>query len=82
MNWIKTSERLPDDGQEVIAYYGGARVAWEDPDASRFAVMFCGPIVGENHERIGTYWSNDEHSVPAPTHWQPLPAPPSDAADR
>ena len=66
--WIPVTERLPEEGQRVLAY--------EKPDVIVVAEMHSRmPLVG------GFWWSTDNgHTAYSvfPTHWMPLPAPPTD----
>jgi hypothetical protein len=67
-SWIPVTERLPEEGQRVLAY--------EKPDVIVVAEMHSRmPLVG------GFWWSTDNgHTAYSvfPTHWMPLPAPPTD----
>ena len=66
-SWIPVTERLPKEGQRVLAY--------EKPDLIVVAEMHSRmPLVG------GIWWSTDNGYTPYsvfPTHWMPLPAPPT-----
>jgi len=66
--WIPVAERLPKEGQRVLAY--------EKPDLIVVAEMHSRmPLVG------GIWWSTDNGYTPYsvfPSHWMPLPAPPTD----
>ncbi len=65
-DWIPVTERLPKEGQRVLAY--------EKPNLIVVAEMHSRmPLVG------GVWWSKDNGYTPYsvfPTHWMPLPAPP------
>lgn len=64
--WIKTSERLPGIREYDVLVY------CEDTQE-----MFVGEYIGRDLFQYAT----DRHSeriVCRPTHWQPLPEPPSD----
>jgi hypothetical protein len=66
-SWIPVTERLPEEGQRVLAY--------ERPELIVVAEMHSGSVSG------GLWWSTDNgHTAYSvfPTHWMPLPAPPSD----
>jgi hypothetical protein len=67
-DWIPVAERLPKEGQRVLAYEKPEHVI----------------VVAEMHSRMplvgGTWWSIDGYTPYSvfPTHWMPLPALPSD----
>ena len=65
MKWIPVSERLPDEGENVICCYVGVynfRVVtyWYD---------------GKNHN-FGLIGEPDGKGIKPATHWMPLPEPP------
>ena len=65
--WIPVTERLPEEGQRVLAY--------EKPELIVVAEMHSRSVSG------GHWWSTDDgHTAYSvfPTHWMPLPAPPTD----
>ena len=62
MRWIPVTERLPEDGQSVIACFSGGGISGE---------------VGEAVFNKAGGWFSTEHGVWAASHWMPLPAPPS-----
>ena len=58
----KTIESAPKDGTPVLAYQAGRYFkCW----------MECDQYEG------GYFWQDEEDSEPSPTHWRPLPTPPS-----
>ena len=68
--WVKVSEKLPEDGTSALVYVPGAtdaylrnRVAWIDHDAAP------------------PEWISDGDVVQSVTHWQPLPSPPEEEND-
>jgi len=64
-DWIPVTERLPEEGQRVLAY--------EKPELIVVAEMHSRSVSG------GLWWSTDNgHTAYSvfPTHWMPLPAPP------
>ena len=64
MNWIKVTERLPDD-EDVLASFKG----WDDIEFQR--------VLYFDHSDNKWYdWSATEHTNV--THWMPLPEPPKD----
>jgi hypothetical protein len=65
MSWIKCSERMPDDLQQVLmarAWDGEMRV---DPACYHAHFGFFEPVSGY-------------HWLDSVTHWQPLPEPPNE----
>ncbi len=64
-SWISVTERLPDAGVDVLI--------WSpiDPQFTRFCVAAMDRINGQH------LWTS-EYGDEMPTHWMPLPAPPSD----
>ena len=65
--WIPVTERLPEEGQRVLAY--------EKPELIVVAEMHSRSVSG------GLWWSTDNGHTPYsvfPAHWMPLPAPPTD----
>ena len=69
MEWIKCSERMPEPGVEVLGYWPAIK---HIVDATITATVWSG----------GADWFEaifgDEERFAAPTHWMPLPEPPSD----
>jgi hypothetical protein len=73
--WIPASERLPPLLTEVLG--------WHHDDRVRAWFRHSGTIQGGT--RAGTYWESwspqdrecDDCEVDAPTHWMPLPEPPT-----
>ena len=62
-DWIPVSERLPEAGQTVMLWnYVDHRLGWLKYTANGVAYFFS---------------TQDECNI-EPTHWMPLPAPPSD----
>jgi hypothetical protein len=62
--WVKTSDRMPDELQDVIGYWQGLM------DMTLYRI-----IQGETH-----WWSEHKRryvQLP-PSHWHPLPQPPED----
>lgn len=68
MDWISVKDRLPEDDNEVLVYYGGSRVKW------KYGIEFVNYINGECYG-----WCGQDQLVSV-THWMPLPAPPDDSA--
>ncbi len=64
-NWIKCSERMPDEGRPVLTVAAGQVV-------QRTIYQFW------EGAWIDWYEQYDEVKVDAFTHWQPLPEPPND----
>ena len=65
--WIPVTERLPEDGFEVLVYtdrYGG-----------RHEFAYYVP-------RLGAWYQNCALLIPNVTHWMPLPKPPKECDDR
>lgn len=65
MEWIKCSERMPDETQPVITVTDGNVV-------QRTLYQFCDGVW------IDWYEQYDELKADAFTHWMPLPEPPTD----
>lgn len=59
--WIKCSERMPDEGERVL-------IAWHFADGDFVSI---GVRVGES-----TFTDGDFGTYPNVTHWRPLPDPP------
>lgn len=59
--WIPVSERLPEDGQNIIACFAFGSVVGE---------------VGEATFNKRDGWFYNEHGAWGATHWMPLPEPP------
>ena len=76
MDWIPVTERLPELLTEVLG--------WHPDDRVRAWFRISGTVQGG--PRQGAYWEMwspqdrecDDCKVKAPSHWMPLPAPPSD----
>ena len=62
--WIPVTERLPTNGQRVIAFF---------PDE----IESVGEATFRNNEE--NRWLTEHGSWFEATHWMPLPAPPTDA---
>ena len=75
--WIPVTERLPPLMTEVLG--------WHPADRVRAWFRHSGTVQGG--PRKGAYWEQwspqdrecDDCDVDEPTHWMPLPAPPTDA---
>ena len=66
--WFAVSERLPDDGVEVLGYFEhGDYWTWD------IVAYYCDPNV----------WTADDHVLRngAVTHWRPLPEAPKEVKD-
>ena len=61
MEWIPTSERLPEDRQRVIAYFAGVGI----------------DEVGEAVFNKAGGWFSTEHGAWEASHWMPMPEPPA-----
>ena len=73
MEWIKCSERMPEDGEGVLAFH-----------IEEYQVVVCWfpeeeIFVGE-YSRGKGWWGRDGDLEPQPsyTHWMPLPKPPTE----
>lgn len=67
--WISVDERLPEDGVEVLCAGTGFSQAF---------VMAC--YYDEDRREwypINTHWTDATGNAQYPTHWRPLPAPPT-----
>ena len=60
--WIPVEERLPEDGQNVIACFVGGTEAKE---------------VGEATFNKREGWFSTEHGAWSASHWMPMPEPPA-----
>jgi len=76
-DWIKCSDRLPEEGQHIIC----SGFIYDDPSAARYVApstyhddVFRGYVDEDDDERDAL----DAGEMHAPTHWQPMPAPPTD----
>jgi len=75
--WIPVTERMPTLMTEVLG--------WHPADRVRAWFRHSGTVQGG--PRQGTYWEQwspqdrecDDCDVDEPTHWMPLPAPPTDS---
>ena len=67
MNWIKCSDKLPEDGQDVLAYI--ERDAWDDSGCFRKKAINIGWQIRGN-------WHGDGCSDVVGLAWMPLPDPP------
>jgi hypothetical protein len=72
MEWIPVTQRMPEPGQTVLCYWprtdSGPLEGWQ------FATAQCWP-----GSSVAT-WHNpedDEDDYAEPSHWMPLPPPPS-----
>lgn len=61
--WTKTSEKEPEDGRWVLGYFLGYPPGW----------LVTVPV-----RRVGDHYEEMRGSVPAPSHWMPLPEPPEE----
>lgn len=71
--WIKCSERLPDFGKYVLVFYKYGDMEYVEIgklDAIR-------GYQSSEGTKTSTDWSDKEHNNLEPTHWQPLPEPPT-----
>ena len=74
--WIKCSERLPDDNAIVIGtgfLYGKQENGRWVESTILAGGVFYGLIINEDYEYVA-----DFDVVMKPTHWQALPEPPKD----
>lgn len=71
MEWIKTSERLPEDEKTVLVY----REALND-------IIFAECLVLDSGHKRRWYYDRTEFFAGKDlvTHWQPLPKPPTEEA--
>jgi hypothetical protein len=77
-NWIKCSDRLPDDGVCVIGsgwmFGDKAKGRWVEPTIYSKEDLDFHPVASDEYGDL----SADFDSSMVPTHWQPLPAPPAE----
>lgn len=73
--WIKCSDRMPEDGQDVVIvdaansrFYGGAVVKYDAPH-----FILIGGLIAENYDGGAVVELDMEV-----THWLALPQPPTD----
>lgn len=73
MNWIKVSDRFPDDGQKVVFYVRNREVAFCGDFAKNEEIL---NVLKENvfRDSLDGWWFEDEEI----THWMPLPDLPKD----
>jgi hypothetical protein len=65
--WVDVKERLPEDGQQVLAWEKGGR---------------CVTAIWKEHNPVGSflaysYFTEELEEAEEITHWMPLPSPPS-----
>ena len=70
--WIKTTEQLPKQGQLVQVI----TVAKNKP-LNRFLAEFWTPEPGV-HDADAPGWFANDDEIEWPTHWMPVPEPPTD----
>lgn len=77
-DWIKCSDRLPDDGVCVIGsgwnFRDEAKGRWVEPTIYSAEDADFHPLTGDD---LGNVVADFDGSM-EPTHWQPLPAPPTE----
>ena len=69
--WIAVEERLPDDGQTVLAYLW----KWDEPGTDRLVVY--ARFTTHFTRRIWRDFNDPDTELYAPTHWMPVPEPPA-----
>ena len=67
--WIPVTERLPDEGQEVLVASPCPNSATPNIDIASWS----------EEGQQGPVWREADCGRIEPTHWMPLPAPPTDA---
>lgn len=89
MNWVSTDQKLPEDGERVLAFVPGNKVflpgkSGEFELREVIVLKFCAdfyPPGSEKHEKYGPhFWQgegNSNHFFPDVTHWMPMPSKPS-----
>lgn len=70
MNWIRVEERMPGDGEHVLV----AGKGWQGTD---FVVAAYYSEEKEGWWEANTHWVDASDGQVRPTHWMPLPPPPS-----
>ena len=74
MNWISVKDRLPDDEEAVLIYWGfdfGKGLEGEEYYA--IAQYIC--------SEPKPYWSEHDKDTMVVTHWMPLPEPPEEGEE-
>lgn len=78
-NWIKCSDKMPPDGEYVLVYYGNnlddIKPSIEIDYAETGMVDYCDGTPA----RMVSNWTYKSYRCQEtqPTHWQPLPQPPT-----
>lgn len=75
--WVSVSEKLPDDGVVVIGsgwmYGDQAKGRWVEPTIYSKEDCDFHPITSDEYGEL----QSDFDASMSPTHWQPLPEPPT-----
>ncbi len=77
MGWIKCSDKIPHDGEFVLAYNGrGVPLVLQffmRHEAEKTKIWFQQTLIAEESGPEGMKFSLEDY-----TYWQPLPEPPAD----